>query len=254
MSKKAHSGSTRGTAGKYGGMRDLHKAMRAGRQLRTNPAAAAQVMNLVRKSETRMAMKNAGWVDESTVQPGDFPLGNVPNLIPGYIKQIGLVGVGATINQRIGGKAKWKSIQVRGTVNAGSSQGNPELATILFVYDRRPTPALPGIADIIADNAVGFLNDANRNRFVILRRMDFQFAPAQQNQVNAGYHFIDEYIKLKGLPAEYAGVAAGTGALGDITVGALYLVIQGSVNSSGTLATHGATNLKWRIRFADVQG
>lgn len=238
--------------GKYG---DLRRAMQAGRAMRTNPTNAAVLMKAVQKSETRLAMKNAGWKD-------DF-LNTVPATIPGTILQIAVIPIGTDSSSRIGAKAKWKSVQIRGTFDCGTAQVEPSVGSILIVYDRYPAATLPTIATILrADSALAMLNDENKARFVVVRRLNFVTASTQQNQPNAGHYMIDDYVKLKGLPVEYTGTARasdgsgvpGSGAIGDIRIGALYCVVVGSDGTSGSVTTHGSCVLNIRTRFADVQG
>lgn len=244
MSKKAHSGSHAG--GKYGGLRVLHKATLAGRQMRTNPANAASLMKAVQRSETKLAMKNAGWVDYAS---GSLSLVSTG----GHVQPIALVEQGSTANQRVGGKIKWKSIQIRGSVYAGATADLPQNGTVLFVYDRYPGATKPTVAEILkTDSSNSMLNDGNRNRFVIVRRLDFQFGPVQLNYPDSGYFFVDEYVKLKGLPAEYVGTGTATGDYGDIRVGALLIVATGELPYTAGKSPQAVLNI--RTRFADVQG
>lgn len=228
-------------------MRSLHNAKRVGRALGVAPAAAVQ-MATVQRAETALAMKNAGYVDNT--------FSDQFNTLA-VVKHIGIVAQGTTISQRVGGKIKWKSIQVRGQIAPQSTQSAPALATLLFIYDRFPGGDVPSAADIVLGaSSTGMLNDGNRQRFVILRRMDFVVGPytpgaASGGAVSDSVHFVDEYIKLRGLTATYIG-ATGTGALGDIRTGALYCL---SIGSASTDADSPFTlNMNMRVRFADIQG
>jgi len=230
--------------GKYS---DLRKAMQAGRALRTNPATAAVMMKAVQKTETRLAMKNAGFVDSVIGPDQGFQASN------NKIFQIGIVPQNSTNSGRIGVKIKWKSIQVRALFQFGSTQSVVQSAAIAFIYDRYPNGNLPLVSDIFAtDHSLSLLNDGNRTRFVVLRRMDFVTGPAASNYPNQGMYEIDEYIKLKGLPAEYAGSVA-TGSIGDVRIGALYAVYLGSETTTGSTIP-GIKTGNIRVRFADVNG
>lgn len=168
----------------------------------------------------------------------------------GSITLVATIAQGVSVNQRIGKKAVYKSTQIRGFAQAGATTTIAEGAALL-VYDRKPTNALPAITDIlVAANSRAFLNDVNSDRFQIVRRWDFLFAgnsaaPTTGKEVQD----FDEYVDLKKRPLEFN--AAGTGAIGDIAKGALYLVTVGS-NAAGTTA--GALICAFRTRFIDVEG
>jgi len=228
-------------------LRAMHGAKAIGRALRMAPAAAVQLSS-VQRAETAIAMKNAGYVDNT--------FSDQFNTVA-IVKQIGIVAQGTTISQRVGAKIKWKSIQVRGTVAPQSTQTKPELATLLFIYDRFPGTAVPTAAEIVlGPSSTGMLNDGNRQRFVILRRLDFVVGPynpvtATGGAVSNSVYFVDEYIKLRGLMATYIG-ATGSGALGDIRTGALYCVSLGTVESETDCPY--TIDMNMRVRFADLQG
>jgi len=232
-----------------GSMRALRSAMSAGRALRVAPAAAVQ-MATVQRAETALAMKNAGYVDFALA--GGVPASTATVSLIATIKQ------GSAISERIGAKIKWKSIQVRGTMKPGTSQAAPEIASLLFVYDRFPAGAVPGASAILAAvHANSLLNDANRQRFVIVRRMDYVVGPftglaAAEPSVANSVYFIDEYIKLRGLNATYVGTGGdASGQIADFRTGALYVLPVGSNN---TPANSPAIDLNIRTRFADIHG
>lgn len=167
----------------------------------------------------------------------------------GSIALVATIAQGASVNQRVGKKVLLKSCQVRGVVYAGST-GTHAQAAWMLVYDRRPTGSLPAITDILVTaNATAFTNDANSGRFRIVRRWSQSVTgntgtPVLTEELNWN---IDEFINLRNLPEVFK--AAGTGAIGDIEEGALYLVTVGSV-AAGTAAPVAA--LGFRTRFVDV--
>lgn len=243
MSKRARSGYTNSAGVKLGKQATLRKFKGDLRAI--SRATAPSVEKAVARAETRLAMKQAGYVDMN------FAAGSVA--IPGFVTQIGIVPIGAGSTQRVGAKIKWKSVQLRGAFTAGTAADKVHKATLLIVYDRFPGDAKPSVTDILAaDTSSGLLNDENRMRFVVVRRIDYMFAPTQQNMPNNGYYDIDEYIKLKGLPCDYKGGATGTGGMGDVRVGALYLVTVG--DSVGDMTVNPTLSLNCRVRFADVHG
>lgn len=166
----------------------------------------------------------------------------------GSIVLIATVPQGASVNQRVGKKIMWKSIQMRGRYTQNSA-GLANDCTVLIVYDKRPTGTLPAITDILVTaSSSSFNNDANSGRFKILKREDFQLVGnlAAQNMTEITMRSADCFLKVP-LPAEF--MAAGTGAIGDISLGALYLVTVGN-NTAGTSAA--AAQVAFRTRFIDV--
>jgi hypothetical protein len=244
--------------GKYGGMRDLQNAKRAGRSLRMAPAAAVQAS--VVRAEKAIAMKNAGFVDGAAVAVTGTVV-QYPAVVfaslggNAQIYQIGVVPQNTTINGRIGAKLLWKSIQMRFTIGPGSAQTVAQRVSLCLVYDRYPQNAVAGQGDIFSlDNATSLLNDANRKRFAIVRRFDWMIGPAAGNNglVPQSVYAVDEYIKTKGLSAEYKG-DAGQGGMADIRTGALYLVALGSIPLVANTVPE-IKSLSIRVRFADLQG
>lgn len=166
----------------------------------------------------------------------------------GTITLIATIAQGASVNQRVGKKILLKSLQCRGSVRNGTTATLNDVA-VLIVYDRRPTGSLPAITDIL-DTATSrsFNNDANSGRFKILKRSDFVLSgiPATTNGDGPSCNF-DWFLKLHSLPETFK--AAGTGAIGDIEEGALYLVTVGNV-AAGTAAAEAFVG--FRTRFVDI--
>lgn len=166
----------------------------------------------------------------------------------GTIALLATVAQGASVNQRVGKKIIWKSVQCRGSFYADSAAVVND-CTMLIVYDKRPTGSLPAITDILVTaSSESFNNDANSGRFQILKRKDLNLignttTPATGQEMKSA----DFYLSLKGLQGVFK--AAGTGAIGDIEQGALYVVTVGS-NAAGTADAIGS--LAFRTRFVDV--
>lgn len=166
----------------------------------------------------------------------------------GSIALIPTIAQGASVNQRVGKKVMLKNLQIRGQVQAGTAGTIADYAVII-VYDRRPTGSLPAVTDILVTaNSNSFNNDANSGRFKIIRRWDGVVLSASGAPTNslAAVDF-SQFIKLKGLPMVFK--AAGTGAIGDIEEGALYILTVGS-QAAGTAAA--SAPLAFRTRFVDV--
>jgi len=207
--------------------------------------APATVAAAVKKATMNMAKKNAGFVDQAAAAY-DMNL-------TGSVTHIAIVPQGASVNQRIGKRITWKGMQIRGFVQAKAATTIAK-GTILIIYDRDPSgspPALPAVGDILASaSANAFLNDANSDRFRVLRRIDVSVtgnsatpATGREGQV------IEEYVDLKGLKSVFKAVASG--AIGDISDGALYLCVVGNIAAGTTDIT---ATLSFRTRFIDVPG
>lgn len=167
----------------------------------------------------------------------------------GTIALVATIPQNVSVNSREGIKATYKSIQIRGTVQADTTSVAP-VGTMILVYDRKPTNALPAITDILVTaSSNSFLNNVGASRFQIVRRMDFQFlGNTTTPSTGAESYFVDEFVDLKKRQAVFAGA---TGAIGDITEGALYLITVGNV-AAGT--ADASANVGCRTRFIDVMG
>lgn len=198
-----------------------------------------QMPNQYQAQLRRAAPQEVNYVDlGSVVYPFDTT---------GSITLIAQIAQGASVNQRIGKRAYYKSLLIRGIVYAGST-GTIADGAYLVVYDKRPTGALPAITDILtAISPHAFMNDNNTGRFEIIRRKDFNIlgnsATPQTGQESVN---VDEYIKLTRRPITFE--SAGTGAIGDIDSGALYFVTVGNL-VAGTTAP--ALTARFRTRFTE---
>lgn len=183
----------------------------------------------------------AGFVD---LGAASYPLDTT-----GSVDLIAIVPVGPSTNERIGKRIMWKSLQVRGQCVAGTA-GVTARGCWLIVYDKRPTGIIPSVTDIVeSTSADAFNNDDNSGRFRILRRNDVYVVGSTTTPVgvpDTGYA-INDYIDLKGKPSTFK--SAGTGGIGDIEEGALYLVTYGNNLAVGTPALLAVT---FRTRYVDV--
>lgn len=190
------------------------------------------------KKKRVVAMKETGYVDLTSATYNFDTTGS--------IALIATVGQGASVNQRVGKKILWKSIQMRGFAQAGSTATINDVA-MLIVYDARPTGSLPAITDILdSANSRSMNNDANSGRFKILKRVDMVLVGGS-TLTESTYKDMDFYLDLKGRPAVFK--AATSGAIADISDGALYVVTVGSNATGSTAATMVAG---FRTRFIDV--
>lgn len=165
----------------------------------------------------------------------------------GTITLLATIAQGASVNQRIGKRAYYKSLLIRGWIQNLSAAIYNDV-TILIIYDKRPTGALPLITDILtAATPTAFMNDNNTGRFEVIRRFDYMLigntgSPSTGEEVKS----IDEYIRLNKRPITFE--SAGTGAIGDIDSGALYMITLG-MTAAGTAAA--TSTLNCRVRFTE---
>ena len=203
---------------------------------------AARNFSVAPSSSRALAMAKAG-------EAGYFDLANAAYACDttGSITLLNPIPQGATQITRVGKKVMIKHLQLRGLLAANTATTIAD-TTYLVVYDRRPTAALPAISDILKNTtSSAFSNDDNTGRFRILRRSDAVLSgnsttPTTGNEVRD----VTEFIKV-GLPTVYK--ALGTGAIADISEGAIYLVTVGS-NAAGTTAATLTTAS--RVRFLDM--
>jgi len=163
----------------------------------------------------------------------------------GTIALIATIAQGAGQQQRVGKKSQYKSIQMRGFVgNNAAALYNK--ATVLIIYDRRPQSVLPAMADVLnTPSSLSFPNDSNTGRFKTLLRRDYdlQGAPSITTGTADSTHNVEEYVKCN-KPVVFKQF--GTGAIGDIEEGALYVVTVGN-SAAGTTAA--AFTLGFRVRY-----
>lgn len=167
----------------------------------------------------------------------------------GTIILLNIVVQGVGTSQRIGKRITLKSIQFHGDLQNNSASTVNGVA-ILLVYDKRPDGNLPSITDILnTANSTSFNNDSNSGRFRVMKRVDAQLhggvgaATLTSNSSMSADWFVD----LKGLPQVFK--SAGTGAIGDIEEGALYLLGVGD-RTAGTTAA--VASIRSRMRYMDV--
>jgi len=168
----------------------------------------------------------------------------------GSVALLNAVPQGAAVTQRVGKKIVMKGLQCRGNM-FNNSTGLWNDVAFMIVYDKRPTGALPAVTDILvsaSNNAMN--NDANAGRFSILKRHDCVLlgnTTAAANLTDLSVVDSTWWLDLKSKPVTYK--AAGTGAIGDIEEGALYLVTVGSTVAGTTAA---AAQLAFHLRFLDI--
>jgi len=171
--------------------------------------------------------------------------------------------------QRIGRKARLRSVRVKGVIRhtyaAAATTGDQlaNYARMVIVFDKQPNSgSIPTFETIFgiteaSGTELSMVNAPprydNMDRFRILRDVTWSFNPCA-NSVTSGttqsvtcYRDFDEYIKLGNLECNYSGPNAG---IADISTGALYVLFRAGENA--------ATNeidlpYRWmaRLRFTD---
>lgn len=186
----------------------------------------------------------------SVVEPGyvDLAAATYAMDTTGTITLVNTVPQGAGQSQRVGKRIALKSLQCHGSIYTNTTATILD-TSYLIVYDKRPTGVLPAITDVLGSvSPLAFNNDTNSGRFRILKRVDRTLIGSAANQFTAASSFdADWYLDLKGMPQVFK--AAGTGAIGDIEEGAIYLITVGGA-VAGTLA--GVANVGFRLRYIDV--
>ena len=142
----------------------------------------------------------------------------------GFIALRFTIPVGAgPLNARIGRELFIRSIQVRGSLEAGTTASVAH-ARMIVVYDRRPTGILPTYNTVMSAIApTAFINSANYPRFRILLNKGYAVTGqnALGNRTDQSYFVIDEYVKVKDI-ISYKN--ANTGTIDDIEQGAVYIL------------------------------
>lgn len=145
--------------------------------------------------------------------------------------------------ERIGRRVTLKSIELHMTAKATAATGLRQKALAFLVLDKHPNGATPAITDMLTiSNVLALRNLDNRDRFVFLRRWEFQLTPDTQNQSIKGFKY------YKRMNTQMTFDDSNNGDITDIRSGALFLVTLGE-NAAGDTA--GTMNFRYRIRFLD---
>jgi len=161
---------------------------------------------------------------------------------------------GVALGERVGRKVALKSLNIRGCASPGPGN-NISQGVAFLVYDKHPVSALPNITTILEGaGPYAASSSIHKERFTVLRRWPMAFVGDPTPQIPPAYgtgnitwcHQFNHFIDLKGLPTVYK--ASGTGGIGDIESGALYLVTTGDA-PPGPAAPSLAFNA--RLRFVD---
>lgn len=162
----------------------------------------------------------------------------------GDVVLINDIAQGTSVSERVGKRCHMLALQIRGrSSNQGAATDNN--CALMLVYDKRPTGALPAVTDLLSTASSASLNnDTNSSRFQILKRWNHCLTGAPG--VDGSAVSSETWCSLRNLVVEYG--TAGTGAIGDIENGALYLV---SVGNTAAGANAAILQGNCRIRFMD---
>lgn len=206
-------------------------------------AASPRVQAAVMYRNPRTARRvETGFVDTNMA---GFEL----NASGGGVLLINAVPNGTGVTQRIGKKISLKSVQLRCYVRSDGPTFVAGHGYVAIVYDRRPQGTLPGRDSIYNGfDPVSMSNDQWSGRFKILKRWDFDVSGNIASVANVKENSVEvfnEYVSTKGLVT--ISKTGGTGAIGDLEQGALYLIFGSDQPSGTTLKIYGNT----RVRFVD---
>jgi len=165
----------------------------------------------------------------------------------GSLTLLNPVPQGAATSQRVGKRIALKSIEAHGNIIAGNSGLSADFS-YMIVYDKRPSGNLPNITDVLNTvSPYSFNNDNAGSRFQTLKRVDGHTVGGNGTTLTAkSMHDFDWFMSLKERPTVFTNL--GTGAIGDIEEGAIYLITMG--NEAGALAPN--ANVAFRLRYIDV--
>jgi len=186
----------------------------------------------------RVVRMDTGYIDVAPAVYAGNTTGSITLLNP--------VPPGASQNQRVGKKILLKGLNVRGMVYNNSTATFTDNALII-VYDKRPVGTTPAITDVLKSaSSFSQNNDDNASRFRILRRFDFVLSGNATTMTATSALSVDFYVDLKKAITVYKSV--GTGAIGDISEGALYMITIGAA-APGT--GDADFELSTRVRYYD---
>lgn len=148
---------------------------------------------------------------------------------------------GTSNTDRIGKKIALKGLQLRGQFIANSATTDA-YGIVYVVYDRDgpPSTGVP-FGDVISSTY--FLNDSNKDRFKVLKTIPVSMTKGSSSE----NQLVECYIDLTGLQCRFK--ALGTGAIGDMNSGQIYIVSRGD-QAAGTSDIQ--YDIRARLRFYDV--
>jgi len=187
-----------------------------------------------------------------------YQMNTTGTITPVFIPQLG-----SDMNQRIGRKCVLKSVYLRGYSFIQGAFSDPiasgvsapvQLNRLMFVWDTQPNGAVPAMTDILTtSSSASQLNINNRDRFKILMDKQWIQGPFIYNTgatvaVAEGQNVGTPLKKYKRLNLETIFGSTSTGAIADITSGALLVVTIGSLATS---TNDSEARFTVRVRYSD---
>ena len=153
----------------------------------------------------------------------------------GSVTLLNTIPQGAGTSERVGRRIALKGLQCRGRMENNSTATANDVA-YLIVYDKRPEGTVPVVTDILETaSSASMNNNDTSSRFRILKRVDNVLIGNSTTLTDGYQKGADWYLPLRGMQQTFN--SAGTGAIGDIQEGALYLVTVGN-KAAGTTAAN----------------
>lgn len=160
---------------------------------------------------------------------------------------LNLIPQGTSENERIGRKCIIKTIQMRGFLTTATTNSNDN-GNFYLVLDKQANKAYSLYTDVFQGASyLDFRNQANSQRFVVLKRFQFDIAGSSSTTVSGtgsasanSQQF--NYYKKCNIPIEFTSTS---GVIGEITSNNL-LVFGASANSNTS-----AYSLLFRLQFID---
>lgn len=177
-----------------------------------------------------------------TVNGGQVPAFGVTT---GIVTLLNGCTAAATPTSRVGRRISMHSLAIRGHVFMGATSTGSQAVRVIIFYDKQTNKTAPAATDVLSGDSVqGQMLLANSHRFRVLRDIVVPCTGTAGPQSQ----YIDVYLKLKGLEAEFID-GAGAGTVADVTSGGLFALVYANQNV-GTASAQ--TNINMRLRFTDM--
>jgi len=161
--------------------------------------------------------------------------------------QLTLIPQGVTESTRVGRKCVIKSIQLRAILTKAESAINVTTVYIYVVLDKQANGAAAAVTDVVTSSnlAVGLINMANSERFVILKRIVVKCVPgAGATTAFGNWSQAVDYYKKCNIPVEFSST---TGAITEIKSNNIFLLAGEDSQGDDAITCIGNA----RLRFSD---
>jgi len=181
----------------------------------------------------------------------DSGIGTVNYDTTGSRVDLAIIPTGTSVTTRVGKQIQLDSVQIRGTITAGTS--SKENCATYLIYDREPNAAaaLPAVTDILVSATSNALtNRDNAPRFKIVRKWNHTVVGSAgiASGDDSAVQSVDEFVKL-GSKYPIKWQAANTdGATASKVKGNLIFMTLGN-NANGAATPTGA--FSWRVNYSD---